>query len=464
MELITATGLSFKYDNSINGIYNVDFSIKKGETVLVSGDSGSGKSTLLKCLNKLIPEIIEGNLTGSLYINGENYSHLKIHEISRKIGSVFQNPRSQFFTTNSTAELVFPMENYGFKKSEMDFILDKTVNELGLTALLNRNIFELSSGERQLLAIASSLVLNQEVLLFDEPSANLDYVNTLKLAKLIKKLKVAGVTIIIADHRFYYLKDMIDKVLLFQSGNLTVFNSEESFRNSDYNTRSFDLFSIDTPIPVSVPGREIARLSNVNFKNVLKNVSLTLRTGEVTVLVGENGVGKTTLARLLCKSIKPDSGNIDIEDLPFFIMQDPDFQLFGTSVFAELELVNPDKNKIAYCLKYLDLYDYRNSHPFDLSGGQKQRLQIAMAMLCDKNLIIFDEPTGGLDSKSMKKVADEILNLKKSKAILVISHDYEFIRNMANRIVYLKNSYVQDNFNLSEDTLERLNHIFNSKF
>lgn len=461
--MIRAEKLTFNYEQSDDGIKDIDFSVKESEVILLAGDSGSGKSTLLKCLNGLIPETVEGSLEGNLYFEDKKYSELRMFELNEKIGSVFQNPRSQFFTTNSTAELVFPMENYGYTKKLMDERLEVLTEKFGLHPLLNRNIFEISSGERQLLALASAMALNQKVVIFDEPSANLDYGNAMKLGKIISGMKKSGITVIVADHRFYYLKGLIDKVFLIEDGRLNRFDSEEEFKKSKYDTRSFDLFDLDLPVPEkSINTEKIAGLKNVSYKNVLTDISLELKKGEVSVLVGNNGVGKTTLANLLCKTIKPDNGEVNINGLPFYIMQDPDFQLFGTSVYNELALVNDNEEAIAETLKYLGLYDYKDKHPFDLSGGQKQRLQIGMAMLCDKPLIIFDEPTSGLDIVSMKKVAKEIVRLKKDAAVLVISHDYEFIRNVANRIIYLKNGNVHEDFELTDNTLCKLNNIFNN--
>ena len=461
--MIRAEKLTFNYEQSDDGIKDIDFSVKDSEVILLAGDSGSGKSTLLKCLNGLIPETVEGSLEGNLYFEDKKYSELRMFELNEKIGSVFQNPRSQFFTTNSTAELVFPMENYGYTKKLMDERLEALTEKFGLNSLLNRNIFEISSGERQLLALASAMALNQKVVIFDEPSANLDYGNAMKLGKIISGMKKSGITVIVADHRFYYLKGLIDRVFLIEDGRLSQFDSEEEFKKSKYDTRSFDLFALDLPVPEkSINTEEIAGLKNVSYKNILTDISLELKKGEVSVLVGNNGVGKTTLAKLLCKTVKPDNGEVNVNELPFYIMQDPDFQLFGTSVYNELALVNDNEEAIAETLKYLGLYDYKDKHPFDLSGGQKQRLQIGMAMLCDKPLIIFDEPTSGLDIVSMKKVAKEIVRLKENAAVLVISHDYEFIRNVANRIIYLKNGKVHEDFELTDNTLCKLNIIFNT--
>ncbi len=459
--VIKADNLSFTYSESTEGITDVNFNIEEGNVVLLTGNSGSGKSTLLKCLNGLIPAITEGELKGLLSIEGNDYSKIKMHQLNTHIGSVFQNPRSQFFTDNTTAELVFPMENYGFTKEEMDERLAELSQEFGLKGLMDRDIFSLSSGERQMVALASSMTMHQKILLFDEPSANLDYGNSVKLGKLIGRLKKEGYTIIVADHRFFYLNGIIDKVLFMEKGKLTVCNSEEEFRRGKYDTRSFDIFSIDIPFEESAVGEKtVAEMKNVSYKDILGNVNMSVKKGEIAVLVGSNGAGKTTMAKLLCKSLKPTSGKVKVDGLPFFIMQDPDYQLFGTSVVNEMTLVKNDPKKIQDITEYLGLGPYRYKHPFDLSGGQKQRLQIGMAMLCERNFIIFDEPTSGLDVYSMQRVSEEIKKLKKDAGILVISHDYEFIRHIADRIIFLEDGYVKDDFKLNADNVGRLNNIF----
>ena len=460
-EALKADGLSFTYLESTEGIEDMHFSIGAGEIVLLTGNSGSGKSTLLKCLNGLIPTITEGELKGFLSVYGEDYSKMKMHELNKKIGSVFQNPRSQFFTDNTTAELVFPMENYGFSKEEMNKRLDELTEAFGLKDLLDRNIHTLSSGERQMVALASSVTMHQKVLLFDEPSANLDYGNAMRLGVILSQLKEKGYTIIVADHRFYYLDGRLDKVLFMEGGRLTQFDSEEEFRAGGYNTRSFDIFSLDIPFHKDMSnGETIAELKGVSYKNILHSIDLLLSRNEVVGIVGKNGVGKTTLAKVLCETYKPDAGSVEKTDLPFFIMQDPDYQLFGTSVTNELSLVKNSPSEIGEAIDYLGLAPYKNKHPFDLSGGQKQRLQIAMAMLCNKDLIIFDEPTSGLDVYSMERVSNEIMKLREKASVMVISHDYEFLRHVADRIVYMEDGQIKDDFILDENTVSRLNDIF----
>ncbi len=459
--VIKADNLSFNYKESKEGIHDNTFEIKSGEVILLTGNSGSGKSTLLKCLNGLIPEIQEGEISGNITINDKEYSKLKMFELNKEIGSVFQNPRSQFFTDESTAELVFPMENYGLSKEEMQAKLDRLIEDFSLEKIIGRNIFTLSSGERQKLALATSLTLNQKILLFDEPSANLDYGNAMKLGLIIRELRKRGLTILVSDHRFFYLNGIIDKVLFMDSGNLKIYEGEEEFKNSDYNTRSFELFNINTSFKSEKELHETAvSLSNVYYKDILKDINIDFYKGETTVIVGSNGAGKTTLAKLLCKTFKPDKGKVNVKGLPFFIMQDPDYQLFGTSVHNELSIVKKDEERIDFLLDKFGLKEYKHTHPFDLSGGQKQRLQIAMAMLCDKEVIIFDEPTSGLDVTSMQRVSSEICSLSNHAAVLVISHDYEFIRNVADRIVYLDEGTVKEDFKLNNETVSRLNSIF----
>lgn len=463
-KIMRSESLSFSYKDSSEGISDINFEINKGEVILLTGNSGCGKSTLLKCMNGLIPAIVEGELSGNLFINEKNYGGLKMHELNKEIGSVFQNPRSQFFTDNTTSELVFPMENYGWSKSEMQEKLSELVKTFCLEKLLDKNIFILSSGERQLVALASALTMNQNVVLFDEPSANLDYGNAMHLGEIVSWLKSCGKTVVIADHRFYYLNGIIDRVFFMENGRLRIYESEKAFKKSGYDTRSFDIFSLDVPFSKKLNLHETiscAVMKDVSYKNILSGVNLELKKGEVTVLVGSNGAGKTTLAKLLCRSIKPDSGTVKTNVLPFFIMQDPDYQLFGTSVENELSLVKKDSEKISATLEYLGLSQYKDAHPFELSGGQKQRLQIGMAMLCDQELIIFDEPTSGLDVSSMQKVSGEIVSLREKSSVLVISHDYEFIRHVADRIIYLDKGKIERDFILSSQTLGELNEIFN---
>ena len=460
--VVEGKNISFQYQDSTEGIQDVHFALQPGEIILVTGNSGSGKSTFLKCLNGLIPRVVEGALQGEILLNGQNTKDMTMAEISRHISSVFQNPRSQFFTTNTTSELVFSMENYGLDKAMMEERLQQVSSLLQIQYLLNRDIFQLSGGERQMVAIASAMMMGQQIILLDEPSANLDYHNTYVFRGLVEKLKQEGYTVLIADHRFYYLSGLINRVFLFDDGKMQIFDSEQAFKESSYDTRSFDLFAMSIPFQTASEKKEkVLSLVDISYKDILQDITLDFFTNEVTAIIGTNGVGKTTLARILCKSISCTHGKI-IGEMPFYIMQDADYQLFGTSVQAELEIADHKikQKDIQDVMDYFQLIKYADTHPFSLSGGQKQRIQVALGILSNRRVIIFDEPTSGLDLVSMQRVAREIQELKKKASVIVISHDYEFIRHISDRVVYLKDKTVKKDFPLDAEHLSEFNQIF----
>ena len=460
--VVEGKNISFEYRDILEGIQNVNFVLQPGEVILVTGNSGSGKSTFLKCLNGLIPRVVEGKLQGEILLNHQNTKDMSMAEISRHISSVFQNPRSQFFTTNTTSELVFSMENYGLDKAVMEERIQKVCALLQIQYLLNRDIFQLSGGERQMVAIASAMMMGQQIILLDEPSANLDYHNTYVFRGLVEKLKQEGYTVLIADHRFYYLSGLINRVFLFDDGKMQIFDSEQAFKESSYDTRSFDLFAMNIPFQTTCDKKEkVLSLVDISYKDILQDITLDFFTNEVTAIIGTNGVGKTTLARILCKSISCTHGKI-IGDIPFYIMQDADYQLFGTSVQAELEIADHKikQKDIQDVMDYFQLTKYADTHPFSLSGGQKQRIQVALGILSNRKVIIFDEPTSGLDLLSMRRVAREIQELKKKACVIVISHDYEFIRHISDRVLYLKNKTIRKDIPLDKEHLSEFNQIF----
>lgn len=461
--MIRFSEVSFSYENAKKkSLKDIDLRIEEGEVVLITGLSGSGKSTLLKCINGLIPHLYEGELTGRVEIGGRDIQKMEMDEISREVGCVFQSPRSQFFTTNTTSEFAFAMENYGFPVDHMKAKM-KTLGEMFcIEKIMDRDIFKVSSGERQLLSLACALTLDPKILIFDEPSSNLDYAMTMRMGHYISELKERGYTIIVADHRYYYLKDRLDKVILLQEGAVRGIYTEQEFRDSDYRLRSFDLFDQSYPIVRQELGNELLVLRDICYRDILDHVSLTLRRGEVLAMVGRNGAGKTTLAKLICRMEKADSGEIRQEGSSLFILQDSDYQLFGTSVEHELKItpIKVSEEMITEVLSMVDMKELRRRHPFDLSGGEKQRLQIATSYVSPAEVVIFDEPTSGLDLSSMEKVAELIRKLSKDRGILVISHDYEFIRRVAGRIVFLENGRIKKDFKVEEDSALEIKRIF----
>lgn len=461
--MIELKDVSFRYAGSKEqALSHVSLTIEKGECVVLTGPSGCGKTTITRLINGLIPDFYPGDLTGSITIDGEDIADRQPHELSAMVGSVFQNPRTQFFNTDTDSELVFGMENSGVSYEEMHRRYDQTVRKLHLQKLCGRNIFALSGGEKQSIAFGSIYALSPEIYLLDEPSANLDRQAVRRLRDILLKLKTAGKTILISEHRLYYLHGVADRAALVEQGVITEVRPWEELENrTDEMLHQKGLRSIrDTTIelsdpiqPVHTPVLSIQNLAAARRKNVIfEHVDLAVSEGEIVGISEPNGFGKTTLARIVCGLVKEKSGDVLLNGVParsslrkrnaFLVMQDSNYQLFSDSVEHELKLTihkeAPQEAAIAEVLRDMDLEAVRGRHPLSLSGGQKQRLCIALAALSMAKLLLFDEPTSGLDYRNMQRVAEMIRKLANEKrAVLVISHDNAFLNMACTRIVSL---------------------------
>ena len=218
--MIEFNNVSFSYDATpeIKSINNLPLTVKNGECVLITGTSGCGKSTLLRLLNGLIPEFYSGKVEGDIYIDNKDMQKGRIEDKAGMVGTVFQNPRSQFFCVDTTSELAFGLENLAFPEQEILNSISRTVRDFHIEPLMDRNIFELSGGEKQKIACASIDVLAPRIILLDEPSANLDYEAAENLRELIICWKNAGKTILIAEHRINYVWDLADRVIILENG------------------------------------------------------------------------------------------------------------------------------------------------------------------------------------------------------------------------------------------------------
>lgn len=462
--MIEINDVSYRYKESSNySLKRINCKIKKGECVLVTGSSGSGKSTFTRLINGLIPKEYIGSFSGQIKIDGINLEMLEMWEIASKVGSVFQNPRNQFFSLDTTGEIVFGMENLAFSSIEMKKNFDETIKDLRVEYLLNKDIFNLSGGEKQLIAIASIYALKPEIYIMDEPSANLDKMNILKLRNIIKILKSMGKTIVVAEHRIYYLMDLIDRMIYMDKGKIDKeFSKEELVQMKGGELKKLGIRSF-YPVEIepsfkefSEKGENILEVKNLQlpYGRNKNTVSFTLKENEIMGLIGSIGCGKTSLGRTLSGLIKEKSGQVyyygnllsmkERSRKIYMVMQDPDYQLFMESIQEELELANlehykkKELSKISDVLEELDLLEYKDKHPMALSGGQKQRVSVGVSLMMNSQIIIFDEPTSGLDYRNMLRVSKLIKELSdRGKAIIVISHDNEFINNTCTKVFRL---------------------------
>ena len=460
--MISIDNVSFGYGEAQETLSQVSAAIAPGECVLLCGASGCGKTTVTKLINGLIPAFTPGcRLEGQVDVDGLDPGTTPMYELARKVGSVFQNPKSQFFNLDTDSELAFGLENEGRPPEEIQRRVADTVEALHLQELQRRSIFSLSGGQKQLLAFGSVYAMGPEVFVLDEPTANLDQEAIARLHDQIACLKHQGRTVVIAEHRLYFLTDLIDRALYLRDGVLErTFTREQFCGLTEQEREKLGLRTL-TPAACTLPavapagtkeGLSVERLTCAYRKEpaVFQDLSFSARLGEVVSITGPNGVGKTTLSRCLCGLIREQAGQIRLDGrhlnrkerqkAAFCVMQDVNHQLFSDSVWGECRMSAPDApdSTVEEVLDSLHLLPFRERHPMSLSGGQKQRLAVATALLSEKPILIFDEPTSGLDYARMVEVSGVIRNLaQQGRIVLVVTHDREFMQRSCDRVLRL---------------------------
>ena len=504
---------------NLSALNDISISIKKGECILLTGISGCGKTSVLRTINGLIPNYYEGKLLGSIEVLGESIKEKPIYDISKKVSTVFQNPKSQFFNLDTTSEILFFLENMGTPFEKMHQRLNFISEFLNIKHLLDRNIFNLSGGEKQMIAIASALAADTDIIVMDEPTSNLDLYYIEKIAEVISLLKESGKTLIISEHRLYFLNELIDRAFLIKEGKLEKeFSQQEFLALSEQNRKEFLLRPITMNKSVfnrledsdymQVQSSETIR-KNKEDKNTedtesayltvenlfyrfkkekddfLRVQNLKMEFGKVIALTGKNGQGKSTFAQCLTGLLKAKKDSVLLNgkkinakqrlELSYMVLQDVGYQLFTESVEDEIALgknkkIKPEQktkteNKeerapdVEVILKAMNLTELKDKHPLSLSGGQKQRVSIGAAISSGARIIIMDEPTSGMDYFHMKETAKLINSIRSNQTlILIISHDFEFLSLVTDEIILMEKGAVISH---SEFTKEKAEEVFN---
>lgn len=465
---------------------DINITIDDGEFILICGDSGCGKTTMTKLINGLIPHFVKDvEVSGSVTVSGKNVASTEMYEMAEIVGSVFQNPKTQFFHTNSSAEMAFGLENRGDDPETIRKRVAETVRELDIEKLADRNVFAMSGGEKQLLAFASVYAMDPEVYVLDEPSANLDAVGIAKLCRRLEVIKREGHTVIVAEHRLAWLMPLADRVLYMRAGRIErEFSRDEFMQLSDdkrisLGLRSIQMENIEIPellnesrkaddVKAKSIDSDTGEKRNVQVygsfgnsdlvvrnlscyrkkKEIFAGISFAVNAGDIIGIVGRNGAGKSTFCNVLCGLLKEKSGEIIYEDRKLgkrartklfgMVMQDVNHQLFSDSVKNECLLADEDATdeQISELLGGFDLAEFAENHPMTLSGGQRQRLAVCQAVMGGKRLLIFDEPTSGLDYRHMCQVGELLRKLAADGyIILVVTHDYEFLNMTCGRYI-----------------------------
>lgn len=442
---------------------DIDLEVKKGEFVVVCGASGCGKSSLIRILNGLIPELYEGELEGDFKVNNELLPTEDFPNFVKEIGVVFQNPKTQFFMNEVISELAFEMENYGVERAEMLKKIDHISEVFELKNYWQKSMHELSGGEKQRIAFASSCMMPHKLFLLDEPSSNLDEKHIDLIQKHLEWLKKEGHTIVVAEHRLYYLVDMADRFIFMKDGRIVHnFTKEMVLNLSKEEVTKRGLRSLEKPkleiksddIFIEENKKELIaeNISHYYKKDLgVKVDRVSFSSQKVTGLIGQNGAGKTTFSQLMSGLLKSKTGTItfngqkqnakDLLKKSFMVMQDVNLQLFFETVEKEMTAKANRIELFEEVVKILELENLLDRHPQTLSGGQKQRVAIATAVLSGKEIIILDEPTSGLDLRHMVEVAELIKKLKQYQVILIIiSHDKEFLSLCCDEVIEIQNN------------------------
>lgn len=504
---------------NLSALNDISISIKKGECILLTGISGCGKTSVLRTINGLIPNYYEGKLLGSIEVLGESIKEKPIYDISKKVSTVFQNPKSQFFNLDTTSEILFFLENMGTPFEKMHQRLNFISEFLNIKHLLDRNIFNLSGGEKQMIAIASALAADTDIIVMDEPTSNLDLYYIEKIAEVISLLKKSGKTLIISEHRLYFLNELIDRAFLIKEGKLEKeFSQQEFLALSEQNRKELLLRPIimnknvfnrlEDSDYMQVQSSETIRknkedknsentksahltVENLFYRfkkekdDFLRVQNLKMEFGKVIALTGKNGQGKSTFAQCLTGLLKAkkdfvllNGKKINAErrlELSYMVLQDVGYQLFTESVEDEIALGKNKKIKpkqsaatenkedgipdVEAILKAMNLTELKDKHPLSLSGGQKQRVSIGAAISSGARIIIMDEPTSGMDYFHMKETAKLINSIRSNQTlILIISHDFEFLSLVTDEIILMEKGAVISH---SEFTKEKAEEVFN---
>ena len=405
-----------------------------------------------------------GELTGSCTVSGLLAGSAAIEQYVPLVGSVFQNPKTQYFNVDTTAELAFPCENSGMPPTAIRQRVQEVVAQFHLEALMDRSVFKISGGEKQRVAFAAACMLGPKLLVLDEPTSNLDAAAITRMHDMVATMKQCGVTVVLAEHRLAWITDLVDRYFYFADGALTAQWTAAEFaalppeRLTEYGLRGRALDDCRAEITAKQRreclGAPVLTLKNVTLgydkKNPLRTLpNLAFGAGEIVGLMGHNGIGKSTLAKTLCGLMEPLGGQILWEGKTanartrlhksFLVMQDVNYQLFSDSVREEILLGAAHPKLVDTVMLALGLNGLADRHPMSLSGGQKQRVVVAAAMLSDKPLIVMDEPTSGLDRGNMEQVGRLLQQLKtQGKTIVVITHDEELAADWCDRIIALQ--------------------------
>lgn len=460
--------------NKKNILSDINLEIKDGEKVALIGPSGSGKSSLLQLVNGVASFFNANRIEGTMALKDKELSEWSANELTKMIGNVFQDPRNQFFAKSVDDELILRLGNFSTDTDKIQRQSKEITANFKLKDVLKQSPAKLSSGQKQRVAFAVATATNPELLVMDEPSANLDLPEILHIRNLLLKLP-QKTSLIISEHRLFYLLPVVDRFIYLKDGQIRAeftphqLKSLTAEQRSKMGLRALEIGSFSETVTqhmrqIEQKDNNLLMVKNMSFgynhrrKKLLREIDLTIAAGDSIGLIGKNGIGKSTFAKLLAGLIIPTHGKILFENKKvshwrlqkevWYVMQETTYQLFADSVWRELFLnleqtpaLITEANQLLSDLKISHL---KERHPATLSGGEKQRLVLATALIHHPKILILDEPSSGLDQKSLQCIIKVIRKYREKFAItfLTISHDPQFLYQVCERaIIFEKNKH-----------------------
>lgn len=485
--LLEVEGLSFRYRRATQpAIRDLSLRLDAGEVLLVAGPSGCGKSTLIRAMNGLIPHAYRGEMTGTVRLEGRSTADLRLRDIALSVGTMLQDPAKQIVGSSVEGELAFGPENLGLERSEIRSRIGDVMQRTGIGSLAGRETAWLSGGERQLLAMAGTLMMRPRLFVIDEPLANLDPATASRLLSVLRELANEGFAVVLVEHRVEEaLQLRPDRVLYLDEGVTRYLGGVEGF------LKIADPASVKLPFPVVLermrgqepsyrdPGRAerhsgaaTPRLEYENVaidlgeRRVLDGVSGSFGSREIVAVLGPNGSGKTTMLRAAMRLVEPASGRILVDGEPAtsrttaelarvfgYVFQSPSQMLFARTVREELlfgprnlrmQLSDPEALAVEALdrTSLADVEGILDRPPLTLSFGQQKRLALAIALALRPPALVLDEPSAGQDHRSSSAFMDAIRDIPGLESIYLITHDVDLALSQADRILVLREGRV----------------------
>lgn len=465
--VIEIHGLSCTYPTRGTVLKDLDLSVEPGEFVLLTGPSGAGKSTLLRCINGLFQHGDQGEATGEVRVCGKDPAATRVCDLACEVGTVFQDPDHQLFSSDVESEIAFGLEQLGMDPAHMRGRIEEAAAAVGIMHLLKREVNALSWGERQRVAIASVVAMHPRILLLDEPTSGIDQSGARHLVSVLERLnQETGLTIVVAEHRYEHLSRVCSRLISVLDGAISYDGPPV---RSGLEAEVGDLGGgTGAEIPDRPPilsFEEIVYTYPGAARPALNGATLSVHSGEVVVLAGPNGSGKSTLLRHANGLLTPDQGTVrirgeaiagksvaEIASTVGFLAQHADTQLFAETIgdeiaFAPENLGFPHEKIEATVTRVTGALGLdrlgRLASPLNLSVGEKQRVAIAGILAMETPVLVLDEPTLGLDPARKAGLAEGLRHYaREGKAVLVTTHDHEFAALLGGRKVMMQDGRV----------------------